>query len=200
MAKISDVVDVEHPVWIEFCETVKVPAPYPELKYGREQWYAYLKYFTRDQMMLFIETFPNAINFFGKIIDHILEYKDANENIKQFESLIEGWGCTYDKFEEYDCIAKCLDLTVTSFSRFRVRKLIEYLLQLGLVFQKHHISRALAFGENMIQLMLDNGVDSNDIVATFCQILSSKFPIHFKNLKFLSQIGVDLIGHIQETN
>jgi hypothetical protein len=201
MTEINDFIDDEHPVWIELCKTVSVPSYMTKMNESKRRWISYIKYFTKDEMMLFIEAYPNAVMYIKNVIVNILEYVEELEDmVKLLESLLEAWGCSYDKFEEFDCIAVCLTFMITSRTIPLACNLVEYFLDKGSTFKKHHTYNAVKFGEPMIQLMLDNGVNLNDITAAFFQRFRDTNSDQFKTLKFLSQTNADLYGHIQETN
>jgi hypothetical protein len=195
MDKIHDLIDTKNPIWVELCETVKVPEYRDAMRSSDAYWYSYIKYFTKDQLALFIEAFPNAIKFMSIVITNILRnIYVVSESIKLLDSLTETWGCDYSA-QEYDYIKLCLEMSDSA----SVYDIIKYFLEHGVMFQKHHIPNALLFGEKMMQLMLDNGVELDDIATIFCQKFCNAYPTQFANLKFLFGTGIDLFGYIDKT-
>jgi hypothetical protein len=192
---LHTIIDQDHPFWIQLHQSIELSFKISITEYN---WANYIYLFTRDQLQTFAVAFPNVTqeSVSEKLVCTILRNMVTAKAFPVLDMLHELWNYEYDS-ESADYIKVCLTdyhNTVEETILF-----VEYFLNHGATLQKHHAARALRWGPSLIKIMLENGIDVDDITSACCKKLYDSNLSMLKNMQFLLEYGVDLVGHIKET-
>jgi hypothetical protein len=156
-------------------------------------WTDFIDTFTKNDMVRFLDLCPNIKHYqynaiLGAIMHNNTERccnKRSTHDI--FRDMYELWD--YD-FTTGDHIDECLIFKIKNIEVYK------FLLDCGCAFKKEHAARVDMSDSNMVNLMLEYGLDVNDLADA---IIKKSFSMHrklFQQLRLLAELNVDITGHI----
>jgi hypothetical protein len=161
-------------------------------------WFCYVKYFTREQRIKFLEIYPDVESRSLLVIFYVLGQNQSSLNpfsekdlLIVLEELVELWH--YD-FTKHDCIGFCFYNKMYSFD------IIKYFVDCGLEFKPEHASYTLMLGENILNLMIGQGFDPDILASKLLSNLRTEHEFIFNKLLFFAKMDFDLTGHFIDVN
>jgi hypothetical protein len=186
-------IDTKHPLWQELCEYTK------DKLYGTKltvrNWPEYVIKFTRDQVAGFVDICFDVQVYKKRIVLGIINASKYYKGDKfsqittRLDELIELWN--YD-YEDIDCIRMCIDFSDSNYL------LIKYFSDNGAQVNKKHAEGISYANMNVLNLLLDKGLDPDDAFRDIIEGMRYEYPEVFEQLHLFAKLNTDMISHILE--
>jgi hypothetical protein len=189
MNAYADLIDTTHPKWDEIrISTLAVSFDWPN----------YVGYFNRQQLIDFLEVCSDVISCELVVVKSIINMADKGWGIKYEQAirvldwLVELWNYDYTRYDY-------LDICIQTY-RFDLlgHQFLKYFLGHGLLFQEHSIKNAHVLKTEIIEIMINQGLNADAIAKTITNFMKQIVPNTLSSLVLLSNVGVDIIGHMEE--
>jgi hypothetical protein len=193
-------IDIKHPFWIELKRLIR------DTHTGlltTKNWYLYVKNFTRDHMIKFLEVCTDVQICKISVVSELILNESGHERKKldgssvdiftRLDELVELWHYDYSEFD-------CIGIVVDNFSEAGDEdyKLIKYFLDHGSQLNQHHGKAAFYLSNDAVNLLLDRGLDPNEMLSCIVQDMRDDNENIFEKLRLFAKLNLDITGHFLE--